>query len=161
MNTHSDLIMEKYEQLDAHILNILQNQDVTEQSDLQTLLSKRGIEVPQATLSRRLKKLGVAKVGGIYTIIDYNQPHLPVVVNMQVSDFGQIILQTHPGCANALAIYLDGRYVSYSPRNNQEKLIMGTLAGDDTVLLITKNKQNLAQVIAQLEADFPYLKSSE
>ena len=149
--------MSKNEKLDAHILNILQNHDVAEQSELQSFLSEREYEVPQATLSRRLKKLNVAKIGGYYRILDYNQPHIPIVVNMQISDFGHVVLHTHPGCANALAIYLDKHYVSFSPRTNEDRLLMGTIAGDDTVLLLVKNKTQLKQLIERIEEDFPYL----
>lgn len=153
--------MEKYENLDSKILSLLQREEISEQSELQQRLNGLGLDVPQATLSRRLKKLNIAKVSGIYKIIDYDMPHIPVVVNMQVSDFGHIVLHTHPGCANALAIYIDKRYVPFAPKDNQEKLIMGTIAGDDTVLLITKNKKRLQQVVALIESDFPYLKNVE
>lgn len=152
--------MSKYEKLDAHILNILQNQDVAEQSELQSFLAERDYEVPQATLSRRLKKLNVAKVGGFYRILDYNQPHIPIVVNMQISEFGYVVLHTHPGCANALAIYLDKLYVSFSPRTNEERLLMGTIAGDDTVLLMVKNSEGLEKLITLIEEDFPYLQAT-
>lgn len=41
--------------LGEHILNIIQNHEILEQSDLQTLLKERGHNIPQATLSRKLK----------------------------------------------------------------------------------------------------------
>ena len=57
--------------IENHILNIIQKEEVREQSDLQELLKSRGFDIPQATLSRRLKKLNIAKIGGIYKIIDF------------------------------------------------------------------------------------------
>lgn len=41
--------------LDGHILSIVQTQEIPEQIDLQNKLKERGYDIPQATLSRRLK----------------------------------------------------------------------------------------------------------
>ena len=143
--------------LDSLILTIIQTQNIIEQSELQQSLKHRGYDIPQATLSRRLKKLNVAKVAGAYKIIDYNQPGLPLVVNIQVSDYGLIVLQTHPGNANSLAYFIDRKYVTYNPQKPTNSGILGTIAGDDTVLLIIKNKHNLGKIMGLLKADFPYL----
>ena len=143
--------------LDDLILSIVQTEVISEQSDLQQSLTKRGYDIPQATLSRRLKKLKIAKVAGFYKVIDYNKPGLPLVLNLQVSDFGLIVLQTHPGNANNLAYYIDRKYVSYSLQVANTSGILGTIAGDDTVLLIIKNKACLQKVQDMLSEEFPYL----
>jgi transcriptional regulator of arginine metabolism len=144
--------------LDGHILNVVQTEEITEQIDLQNSLKERGYNIPQATLSRRLKKLKIAKIAGIYQVVDLNIPNLPIVLNMHVSDYGLIILHTHPGNANGLAFFIDRKYVSYSVLNNQNSGILGTIAGDDTVLVIVKNKEQLQDVIHLLHNEFPYLK---
>ncbi|KTC81816.1 ArgR family transcriptional regulator [Legionella cincinnatiensis] len=144
--------------LDGHILNIVQTEQIEEQIDLQNALKKRGFTIPQATLSRRLKKLKIAKIGGTYQVIDFNLPNLPLVLNMQISDYGLIILHTHPGNANSLAFYIDRKYVSFSLQNIPNSGILGTIAGDDTVLLIVKNKELLPTVVQLLYDEFPYLK---
>ena len=149
--------MGKNNQLDGHILNIIQNNIIEEQSDLQKHLEERGFEIPQATLSRRLKKLNIAKVSGEYKIIDYNQPYLPLILNMKVSDLGLIILHTHPGNANSLGYFFDQKYVSYSPKEKKDSVILGTIAGDDTVLIIVKSKGDLKKAISLIQQDFPYL----
>lgn len=143
--------------LDGLILTIVQTQNIVEQSELQQRLKNRGHDVPQATLSRRLKKLNIAKVAGVYKIIDYNQPVLPMVVNIQVSDHGLIVLQTHPGNASSLAYFIDRKYVTYNPQNPTNSGILGTIAGDDTILIIIKNKHDLEKVTGMLKEDFPYL----
>ena len=143
--------------LDSHILNIIQSNDIFEQSDLQKMLKSRGYTVPQATLSRRLKKLKIAKVSGIYKVIDYNQPNLPLVLNMDISDLGLIVLHTHPGQANSLGYFLDQKYVNFSHKDKQPSGILGTLAGDDTVLVIIKSKRDLDKVLKAICEDFPYL----
>lgn len=143
--------------IDGHILSIIQNHEIVEQLDLQKILKERGHEIPQATLSRRLKKLNIAKIAGIYKIIDLNMPNLPLVLNLQVSEFGLIVLHTQPGNANSLAYYIDQKYVSYHARQQKNSGILGTIAGDDTVLLIIKSKIDLKNVLSIFHKEFPYL----
>jgi transcriptional regulator of arginine metabolism len=144
--------------IDGHILNIIQNSEIHEQTDLQDFLKNRGFNIPQATLSRRLKKLKIAKVSGIYKVIDFNMPTLPIVLNIQASDFGIIILHTHPGNANSLAYFIDQKYVSFHAQDVKNSGILGTIAGDDTVLLVLKSKDHIKKVLEILKEEFPYLR---
>ncbi|WPX96533.1 arginine repressor [Candidatus Bandiella euplotis] len=144
--------------LDGHIFNIVQNHKIVEQSNLQQMLAGRGYNIPQATLSRRLKKLEIAKIDGVYKVMRFNQPHLPLILNLQVSEFGLIVLQTHPGQASSLAYFFDQKYVNYSQKTTHDNWILGTIAGDDTVLLIIKNRSCLDSVLNMLYVEFSYLK---
>ena len=158
MNSFSgERIVSHDNHLDSLILTIVQTQLIAEQSDLQQSLKDRGFDIPQATLSRRLKKLNIAKVAGTYKIVDYNQPGLPLVLNIQISDHGLIVLQTHPGNASSLAYYIDRKYVSFNSQNPSNSGILGTIAGDDTILLIIKSKDDLGKIISILKEEFPYL----
>ncbi len=143
--------------LDGHILNIVQNNDVHEQGDLQELLKERGYDIPQATLSRRLKKLKIAKVSGVYKVIDFNQPNLPLILNMQAAESGLIVLHTHPGQASSLAYYIDRKYVDYTVKKIGGVGILGTIAGDDTVLLVVRSRADVENVLAELYKAFPYV----
>ncbi|KTC85146.1 arginine repressor [Legionella brunensis] len=143
--------------LDGHILSIVQTQEIPEQSDLQKCLQERGYDIPQATLSRRLKKLKIAKVAGVYRVVDFSMPSLPFILNIQISDYGMIVLHTHPGHASSLASFLDKKYVNFSSPNANDSGILGTIAGDDTILLIVKSKQHLEAVLEILQKEFPYL----
>lgn len=147
--------------LEGHILNIIQSNEIAEQNELQEQLIKRGFAIPQATLSRKLKKLKIAKVSGIYKIVDFNQPHLPLILNIQTSDSGLIVLHTHPGQASSLAYYFDQKYVNFSTKKNLESEILGTIAGDDTVLLITKSKASIPSVLQSIQDEFPYVSIHE
>lgn len=149
--------MDRDKILDGYIIDIIQNNEIREQKDLQEILKERGHNVPQATLSRHLKKLKIAKVGGIYNIIDFSQQNLPMILNLQISEYGLIVMHTHPGQANSLAYYIDRKYVSYSYKESSGA-ILGTIAGDDTVLLITKSQKALKEVLTILQKTFPYLK---
>src|SRR5438445_957445 len=145
--------------IENHIMSIVQNDIVREQSDMQEILKNRGYDIPQATLSRKLKKLNIAKVGGFYKIVDFSASSLPVVLNMKVSEFGLIVLHTHPGNANGLAYFIDQKYVNYNVDNASDSIILGTIAGDDTVVVIVKNKAALKEVQILFQTIFPYLKS--
>ncbi len=147
--------------IDSHIINIVQAQDIHEQADLQEILKKRGYDIPQATLSRRLKKLKIAKVEGCYRVVEFNQPSIPPVLNIQVSEYGMIVLHTQPGNANSLAYHLDKKYVSFSRQSESAFGILGTIAGDDTVLLIIQSKKDLPKVLELLKEEFPYLGLSD
>ncbi|CEK09531.1 arginine repressor [Legionella hackeliae] len=144
--------------LDGHILSIVHSQEIPEQIDLQNSLKERGYDIPQATLSRRLKKLKIAKVAGIYRVVDFNSPTLPLILNLQVSDFGLIVLHTHPGSASSLASFIDKKYVSFSLQQENTSGVLGTIAGDDTVVLIIKSPPYVENVLQLIQEDFPYLK---
>lgn len=143
--------------LDSHIIDIVNSGKIYEQIELQDILKKRGYDIPQATLSRRLKNLNIAKVGGLYKLVEASQIHLPMILNMQVSEFGIIVLHTLPGNANSLAIWLDQKYVDFSNKQKNKIELLGTIAGDDTILLIAKNKSALKNILANIKKDFPYV----
>ena len=110
--------------------------------------------MPQATLSRRLKKLNIAKIQGRYQLLTPAPAHLPLVLGYQTSELGLLVLYTPPCNASALAAFIDHKYISHSPTPSG---IIGTIAGDDTVLVILKSQALLASVLTQLQQDFPYL----
>ena len=143
--------------VDVLIATIVQSQSISEQLHLQQRLKSHGHDIPQATLSRRLKKLNIAKVAGIYKAIDYKQLGLPLVLNLQISDAGFIVLQTKPSHASSLALYLDQKYISFDPDKLTHSGMIGTIAGDDTVLVILKHKDHLEKTLALLRLEFPYL----
>ncbi|HRE31189.1 MAG TPA: ArgR family transcriptional regulator, partial [Candidatus Berkiella sp.] len=101
-----------------------------------------------ATLSRKLKKMKIAKVDGIYKAVQFNIPILPPILNMQISESGIVVLHVHPGQASSLAYYFDHKYVSFSQQNPTDSGILGTIAGDDTVILIIRSKADLPKVLA-------------
>lgn len=143
--------------IEDHILKIIQKNEIREQVILQNMLKKLGYDVAQATLSRYLQKLKIAKVSGIYKVIDFHALISPVVLNMQVSTFGLIVLHTHPGNANSLGYFIDQKYVTYDNASENQSGILGTIAGDDTVLIIIKSKNDLKKVISLLKKEFPNL----
>lgn len=128
------------------ILNIIREKDIRTQSELVYELNLRGLIATQATVSRDIKNLKLIKEvgsnGSIYRVP--NNPNLDISVNRQLlkeifmntvvkidNVEYLIVLHTRPGGAPNLAFYLD-----------QEKIkgVIGTIAGDDTILVILNSK---------------------
>ena len=143
--------------IEGHILNLVQTHRIQEQSELQGFLKDRGFDIPQATLSRKLKKMKIAKVEGIYKAVQFNLPSLPSILNLQVSESGIMVLHVNPGQASGLAYFFDQKYVSFSSQHPTDTGILGTVAGDDTVILIIRAKSDVPKVLALIQEDFPYL----
>lgn len=141
------------------IERLLETQTVSSQEQLVELLAADGVEITRATISRDLEELGVIKVrvgGGaaVYAIphrsIDPAPPHDHLrrvlsdwVVEIQHS-LNLVVLTTPPGSAHVVASALD--------RSGLLGLI-GTVAGDDTVLCVaseTLGGQGLFDVLFDL-----------
>ncbi|MFA6541147.1 MAG: arginine repressor [Bacteroidota bacterium] len=117
------------------IKEIILSQPVGSQEELAALLKKRGFEATQATLSRDLAELGVARIhsgdGLRYSLNPAveDQKVTPLVVREVLSishNEVMIVIKTLPGRASGVASYLD------SLKNPN---IIGTVAGDDTVFI--------------------------
>lgn len=142
----------------AAILRIVREHRVPSQARLQVLLAKAGFAVTQATLSRDVHELGLAKVADPHGTQHYTAPdegHLPVpsletfLRSLLVSVDGVgplLVLTTSTGSAGALAAALD---------HEEWQGILGTLAGDDTLLVIARSesaRRRLAKRFAALLA---------
>ena len=126
------------------------------QEQLVEELKSQGFEVTQATVSRDIKELGLVKVPAGINTFKYALPHRLSVGNaferlqrmfedtVNAVDFSEnlILIRTMPGTAQAVASLLD---------NVGWKEIIGTVAGDDTILLIIKPKEAVQAVIERLQ----------
>ncbi len=126
-----------------HVISgLLEDNAVTNQSQLVELLAAEDIEATQATASRDLDELGAIKVrvpGGetVYAIPEHPvdriapEDHLRRVMGDWVADVGSsgniVVLRTPPGSAHVVASALD--------RAGIEE-ILGTVAGDDTLMVV-------------------------
>jgi Arginine repressor len=143
------------------ISRLISSMKVASQEQLLELLKQRGIVVTQATLSRDLKALGVAKVPdlessyayvlaghshAIKTTRELNIPTESVISVEFTHSFA--VLKTHSGFASGVATFIDSVKMPE---------IIGTLAGDDTILLITREPYTQNQILASLRKYFPEL----
>lgn len=116
------------------IEELIRNGNIHTQDELQQCLSERGIAVTQATLSRDIKEIGAVKANGIAGTQVYRLPEAtPARSHLDVDGIelsGQIcVLHAQPGFASAIASVVDGAHV---------RGVMGTIAGDDTVLVMLR-----------------------
>jgi transcriptional regulator of arginine metabolism len=143
------------------IRRLIGNRNISSQDELNRLLVKRGFELTQATLSRDLKYLKVAKMpddqaGYVYILPDKEQVLEETELSAQgiqglISlDFaqGMAILKTLPGHASGVAYTLD---------NLDAYEIAGTIAGDDTILLIPRDGVTRSDLVNLIKIRIPGL----
>ncbi|MDP6965343.1 MAG: arginine repressor [Acidimicrobiales bacterium] len=141
-----------------HLLaQILEEQAVSSQAKLVELLKAEGIDVTQATLSRDLEELGAVKVrvpvgDSVYAVPDNpTERVLPVdhlrrvlgewLVEVSVSN-NIVVLRTPPGSAHVVASAVDRAGLPE---------IIGTVAGDDTVILVAASDTTGEEVSERLK----------
>ena len=143
----------------ATIRKIIRSEQISSQEELIARLSENGVEITQSTLSRDLKFMNVAKVphknkGYIYVLP--NSTHHEVNISSNISDnitgltfSGNLgVLKTKSGYASAISVPID---------NLDCPAILGTIAGDNTILLILREDAKRSQVIDALMHIFPML----
>ena len=137
------------------IRQIVRENTVSSQEELSSLLEKRGLAVAQATLSRDMRELRIMKVheeGGYCYRLGQSARPKSVVFDASASDSiesfeisGQMaVMKTRPGHAAMIASVIDG---------NDLPQVMGTIAGDDTVLLVLRegiDAESLASSVCSL-----------
>ena len=145
---------------------IISSQQLGSQEELLNALQKEGFKLTQATLSRDLKQLKVAKaatMGGNYVYVlpnetMYKRVSTPTNIRemMQVPGFISInfsgnmgVIKTRPGYASAIAWSIDR---SDSPQ------IIGTIAGDDTIFIVIKEGYSHETIIDALNEVVPNIK---
>lgn len=111
-------------QEDSLILKIVESNFFSEQKDIIKMLRDNGVDMPQATLSRRFKRLNINKINGVYKVV--KQSEIKIVLEILLCLPNLIIVRTIPGHANSVAFKIDGSVVEG---------VRGTIAGDDTIFV--------------------------
>lgn len=130
----------------GQILKLVRSQAVHTQDDLAKLLRAVGIEATQVTLSRDVRELGLVKTAAGYREIG-REPgaHFDLLIGELLRDVKSaqnlVVLKTAPGNANSIAVALD---------NESWPEIVGTIAGDDTILVITSDTTTAQKVVDRL-----------
>ena len=141
----------------ARVAALIGSQEVRSQGELLALLHDEGIEVTQATLSRDLVELGATKVRRgralVYAVPGSTTPRsgddVPGRVRRALEELlvtadasaNLAVLRTPPGAANYLASMIDQSHVDG---------VIGTIAGDDTILVVTHDPDGGADVARRL-----------
>lgn len=134
------------------VLETLRQGPVATQENLQKALRKRGFKVGQATLSRDIRDLNLSKTAGGYTLPQGDGssglalPPVQRLVREFVLDVrpaqNLLVLKTIVGSAQPVAAALD---------EQEWEEMVGTIAGDDTILIICPDKDAAKKVAVRIE----------
>lgn len=146
---------------------IISSQEIRLQEELMQELQKEGFFVTQATLSRDLKQLKVAKAAnleGNYVYVLPNDVMYRRQTNQRASDMlnasgfisvdvaaNIVVIHTRPGYASGMAYDID---------NKKPEGVLGTIAGDDTIMMVTSRRLTKNQVMELLETVFPNIQDN-
>jgi transcriptional regulator of arginine metabolism len=142
------------QQRHAAVRELVQSHRVTSQEQLREILEGRGFDVTQATLSRDIRELKLIKVhdpegGTHYTLPPESWDNAPALTRLLPALYlgaegtgNLLVVKTMVGGAQAVAEAIDWE---------EWPEVLGTLAGDDTILLILREASQLAVVQKRLE----------
>ena len=144
------------------IQEIIRTNKVRSQEELAAMLAARGVRTTQATLSRDLRKLQITKYhdpegGHYYVLPGSDRPVQNILLSdslagdsiVSVAFSGQLgVIKTLPGCANMVGALVD---------EHDHPSLMGTIAGENTLLLLLREGCVHAEVLAFLEGFLPNL----
>jgi transcriptional regulator of arginine metabolism len=131
------------------VRSLLADTRVESQQALVDLLAEHGHAITQATASRDLQAVGAVKNGDGYVISDDRHLHSTALAEA-IDGFAEsiiasgnlVVVQTPPGAAHLLAAAIDASEVDG---------VIGTVAGDDTVLIVASERVGGARVARELE----------
>lgn len=136
----------------AVIREIVSSQSVASQDELRRLLHKRGHSVTQATLSRDIHELGLVKAPEGYAFldaaseVDNGLPSLERLIREFVRDAkaaqNLVVVSTTAGSAQPVAAAIDGE---------EWPEIIGTLGGDDTILVVTPDRGKAKKLVERIK----------
>lgn len=130
------------------ISDLVDRYDIGSQGYLMQLLKENGIDIPQSTLSRYLRRLNIVKVGNYYEL--YTKKMYIPVLGVRYSLPNIIVVVTLPGYAQALGFEID-KATNDSESCDCFKEIVGTLAGDDTLMVLCKDEKHLHELLEEFE----------
>jgi len=124
---------------------LLEEFEISSQSQLLEILEARGIATTQPALSRDLRALSVAKEGGVYRLGERvtKLDELSMLLRgARTAGDHLVVVRCEPGAASAIARAIEA---------DQLDGVVGTVAGDDTVFLAVERKRAGAKLVEHLE----------
>ena len=138
-----------------HIRQLIQDGEVSTQAIIQEALASEGFEVTQATISRDLDAIGATRVRAdgrtVYRLIDGGSTPadraalyeaMDEFVESVATSANLLVLKVPPGAAQFVASRIDGAGIDG---------VLGSIAGDDTILVVTEDSQDMQIMIKRLE----------
>jgi transcriptional regulator of arginine metabolism len=124
------------------ILDLISSVPVGRQDELAKLLSDRGFSVTQASVSRDLEKLGVAKVHGRYIRQPVARSGRFGQITFYAAGENLIVIKCGSGLASAAAVRIDAAGITE---------IVGTIAGDDTIFVAVRGIAEQSRAMRELK----------
>jgi transcriptional regulator of arginine metabolism len=131
----------------GQISSIIRSKEIYTQDELARELALLGIQATQVTLSRDIREMGLVKTADGYRPMpsERSGPELADVLDEYMRDIkvaqNIVVVRTSPGNANTLAVALD---------NEELDEIVGTIAGDDTIMVIAPDNDSAIKVRQKL-----------
>jgi transcriptional regulator of arginine metabolism len=134
----------------SKIKEIITSRKIASQEDLLDFLRNSGFDTTQATLSRDLHEIGIVRVpdeNGFKYVFHQEETSQAIkqIIGMEIinviSNESTVVVRTLPGRAQGVAIYLD---------RLPESHIIGTVAGDDAIIIIPDSHQNIPDLLTKI-----------
>ena len=133
------------------ILGILAERSIARQSEFVELLLQNGIDATQSSVSRDLRELGIAKLDSGYGQLEASGKQtltvdIPTDFVREVLTAGAslTVIKTATGAAQRVALFLD--------RSNWPEIV-GTVSGDDTIFVATRNGREQKQLLSRIRSN--------
>jgi len=135
----------------SKIKEIITSKKIASQEDLLDCLNEAGFNTTQATLSRDLHEIGIVRVpdeSGFKYVFHQEETSQAIkqIIGMEIinvlNNESTVVVRTLPGRAQGVAIYLDRLPDSH---------IIGTVAGDDAIIIIPDAHNNVNKVVARIK----------
>ena len=130
------------EQRQTAILKLIAARQIGRQEELGELLEKKGFPVTQSSVSRDLLDLGIIKAGGYYALPKKPRHALAFgLLSLEAAGENLVVAKCEAGLASAVAVRIDAAGIIE---------IVGTIAGDDTIFIAVRNKDEQKTVIKKI-----------
>ena len=124
-----------------HILNLIRAKRVGTQEELRAHLERSGVSATQSSVSRDLEELGVVKHHGFYALPHANGDSARGLVSLEVAGDVLVVARCLPGHASSVAVEIDDAAMTE---------IVGTLAGEDTIFVATRDSKSQRTAIKKI-----------
>lgn len=132
------------------MLELISKYEIDTQDELIDRLRESGFEVTQATVSRDIRELNISKMTtgkGTYRYVlpkqsaptsnmKFNSALIDALISVDYA-CNIVVLKTHAGLANAVAVGLDSMHLEN---------VLGSVAGDDTILLVARSEETAHKI---------------
>jgi len=131
----------------GQILKLIRSRSISTQDELARALRETGVEATQVTLSRDIRELSLVKTADGYRELERESPnlHFAALAAEFLQDVrqaqNQIVMRTAPGHASSVAVALD---------DEEWPEVVGTIAGDDTILVVCPDQVTAKAVRTKL-----------